>query len=115
MYSEKIFSVSNEAEFQELALDIFGFQYHNNKVYRKFCELLKRSPGKLKRLEDIPFLPIEFFKSHRLISSKSEPEIIFTSSGTTGKQTSKHYVTDLGLYERSFIQAFKNIYGNPED
>lgn len=115
MYSEKIFSVSNEAEFRDLALKVFAHQYHNNKVYRQFCDLLKRNPGKIKELEEIPFLPIEFFKSHRLISSKSEPEIVFTSSGTTGKQTSKHYVTDLSLYEKSFFQAFKNVYGNPED
>lgn len=115
MYSEKIFSVSDEAEFQDLALEIFTFQYHNNKVYRQFCNLLKKSPGRLKNLEDIPFLPIEFFKSHRLISSKSEPEIVFTSSGTTGKQTSKHYVTDLSIYEKSFLKAFENVYGNPED
>ncbi|MDR9456662.1 MAG: acyl transferase [Salegentibacter sp.] len=115
MYSEKIFSVNNEAEFKDLALEIFVFQYHNNKVYRQFCDLLKKSPGKLKKLEDIPFLPIEFFKSHRLISSKSEPEIVFTSSGTTGKQSSKHYVTDLSIYEKSFFKAFENIYGNPED
>lgn len=115
MYSEKIFSVSNEAEFRDLALQVFAHQYHNNKVYRQFCDLLKRSPGKIKELEEIPFLPIEFFKSHRLISSTSEPEIVFTSSGTTGEQTSKHYVTDLGVYEKSFFQAFKNVYGNPED
>lgn len=115
MYSEKVFSVSNEAEFRDLALQVFAHQYHNNKVYRQFCDLLKRSPGKIKELEEIPFLPIEFFKSHRLISSTSEPEIVFTSSGTTGEQTSKHYVTDLGVYEKSFFQAFKNVYGNPED
>ncbi|HEY9184788.1 MAG TPA: acyl transferase [Salegentibacter sp.] len=115
MYSDKIFSVKNETEFRDLALKVFAHQYQNNKVYRQFCDLLKRSPVKIKELEDIPFLPIEFFKSHRLISSNSEPEIVFTSSGTTGKQTSKHYVTDLGIYEKSFFQAFKNVYGKPED
>ncbi|WP_081210574.1 LuxE/PaaK family acyltransferase [Salegentibacter sediminis] len=115
MYSEKIFSVKSEAEFQALAFEIFAYQYQNNKVYRQFCELLKKSPGQLRKLEDIPFLPIEFFKSHRLISSQAEPEIIFTSSGTTGNQTSKHYVTDLKLYEKSFSRAFKNVYGDPED
>lgn len=115
MDSKTIFSVRNEAEFQDLALEIFAYQYQNNKVYRQFCDLLKKSPGKLNKLEDIPFLPIEFFKSHRLLSSRAEPEIIFTSSGTTGNQTSKHYVTDLKLYEQSFLRAFKNVYGNPED
>ncbi|MGY5851555.1 LuxE/PaaK family acyltransferase [Salegentibacter sp. F14] len=115
MYSDKILSIKNGTEFQSLALEVFAYQYKHNNVYRKFCDLLEKRPGTLRNIEEIPFLPIEFFKSHRIISSKSEPEIVFTSSGTTGKQTSKHYVTDLSIYEKSFFQAFKNIYGDPEE
>ena len=115
MLSEEIFSVQNEAEFRDMALRVFEFQYQNNKVYRQFCELLKKNPNNLSSLEEIPFLPIGFFKSHKIVSSTNTPEIIFTSSGTTGMQTSNHYVTDLSLYEKSFLKAFESFYGNPEE
>lgn len=115
MLSEEIFSVKSESEFRELSLRVFEHQYHNNKVYHQFCNLLKREPAGINSLEDIPFLPIEFFKTRRVVSSKITPEITFTSSGTTGKQTSKHFVTDLSLYESSFLRAFDIFYGDPED
>lgn len=115
MLTDEIFSISSEEEFRSLSLKIFEFQYKKNKVYRKFCELLKKSPANVKAPEDIPFLPIEFFKSHTIVSTEAKPEIIFTSSGTTGSQTSKHYVADLNLYERSFFKTFQQVYGNPED
>ncbi|WP_372916786.1 acyl transferase [Salegentibacter sp.] len=115
MLSEEIFSVQNETEFRGLALRVFKFQYQNNKVYKQFCELLNKNPNNVSSLQEIPFLPIEFFKSHKIVSTQNSPEIIFTSSGTTGNQTSKHYVTDLSLYEKSFLTAFERFYGKPEE
>lgn len=110
-----IFSISTPEAFNARALEIFEFQYNNNKIYRQFCNLLNRSPKKVKLLTDIPFLPIEFFKTHKVISSEEPSEKIFTSSGTTGKNTSRHFVTDLELYVESFRKGFKHFYGSVED
>lgn len=115
MLSDEIFSINSNKEFHHLALKVFVFQYENNNVYRQFCDLLKKSPVNVKAIEEIPFLPIEFFKTHRVVSTKATPEIVFTSSGTTGSVTSNHYVTDLRIYEKSFNRAFQNVYGNPEE
>lgn len=113
--SKDIFSISGSSEFNTLALEIFRYQYLNNSVYRNFCDLLNRDPGKIGSVEKIPFLPIEFFKTHSVVSSAKPSEIIFTSSGTTGQQTSKHLVTDLSVYEESFREGFRKFYGNIED
>ncbi|WP_373057728.1 acyl transferase [Zunongwangia sp. H14] len=115
MLKERIFAISSEAEFQHIALEVFQFQYKHNKFYRRFCELLEKNPAEIKNITQIPFLPIEFFKTKTLLSSKEKPQITFTSSGTTGSSTSKHYVTDFGLYETSFNKAFEYFYGNPQD
>ncbi len=70
---------------------------------------------KIDTVEQIPFLPIEFFKTHRIVSTAKKEDIVFSSSGTTGIQTSKHYVADLGLYEESFFRSFRRFVGDPED
>lgn len=110
-----IFSIASKKEFEKITLKVFRYQYENNQVYHKFCNLLKKNPTNVKRIPDIPFLPIQFFKSERIVSNKAPDEIIFTSSGTTGMSTSKHHVTDLSVYETSFRQAFSQFYGNIED
>lgn len=110
-----IFSISSENDFNKLTLEIFKFQFENNPIYRSFCDLLYKHPSDIVRVEDIPFLPIQFFKSHRILSSYSQIEDTFYSSGTTGSITSKHYVTDLNIYEQSFRQGFKTFYGNIKD
>jgi len=110
-----IFSISSKEDFNTLALQIFKFQFENNPVYRSFCDLLYKHPSDIKQVEDIPFLPIQFFKSHKVLSSKSQIEDTFSSSGTTGFITSKHYVTDLSIYEQSFRQGFHDVYGNIKD
>jgi acyl-CoA synthetase (AMP-forming)/AMP-acid ligase II len=84
-------------------------------VYRSFCDLLYKHPSEITSSRDIPFLPIQFFKSRSIISGNAEPAITFSSSGTTGSITSKHHVTDLSLYENSFRTAFAKAYGNPSD
>jgi phenylacetate-coenzyme A ligase PaaK-like adenylate-forming protein len=112
MDHKKIFSISSEEEFREVSLEIFNFQYSNNMVYRRFCDLLKIFPKQVTEVSKIPFLPIQFFKSHEILSSKNSIEKTFSSSGTTGIKTSKHFVTDLSLYEDSFTKAFRHFYGD---
>ena len=111
MDSQTIFHIQTQAEFNSAALAIFKFQYENNTVYQEFCNYLKKTPKKVRELHDIPFLPIEFFKSKQLISSTKKPEALFTSSGTTGSKTSTHYVTDLQIYKESYQKAFEQFYG----
>jgi len=98
-----------------MALKVFRFQYENNPVYQEFCDFLKVEKGNVKSLEQIPFLPIQFFKSHEVLSNSNPIQETFVSSGTTGIITSKHLVTDVSLYESSYKNAFSEFYGNIED
>lgn len=115
MDSKAIFNIKTEAEFNTIALEVFKFQFENNLVYRSFCDLLYKHPSDVKRIEDIPFLPIQFFKSHQIVSTSEAVQKTFTSSGTTGTKTSKHHVTDLKIYENSFKKAFNHFYGAVKD
>ena len=110
-----IFTISNQKQFEKAALKVFRFQYENNLVYREFCAFLKTDVHKVKSLEQIPFLPIQFFKSHKVVSSENPVQATFTSSGTTGNATSNHFVTDVTLYEESYRKGFSQFYGNIED
>lgn len=112
---DKIFNIQSENDFQITALEVFNFQFENNPVYRSYCDLLYVHPSSVKSFTQIPFLPIEFFKTKKVLSSKDSQEIIFTSSGTTGSVVSKHFVTDLKIYEESFTRSFENFYGPVED
>jgi phenylacetate-coenzyme A ligase PaaK-like adenylate-forming protein len=113
--TKDIFNIKTEQQFSDMALDVFKFQFKNNRVYRSFCDLLYKHPSDVKTIQDIPFLPIQFFKTHAILSSKDAIKITFTSSGTTGSVTSKHTVTDLDIYEQSFTKGFEQSYGNIED
>ncbi|MFM2010085.1 MAG: hypothetical protein RLZZ479_476 [Bacteroidota bacterium] len=110
-----IFTISNQKQFDKMALKVFRFQYENNLVYREFCDFLKTDVQKVKTIQQIPFLPIQFFKSHEVVSNSNPIQTIFTSSGTTGMVTSKHLVTDVSIYEESYRKAFSQFYGNIED
>lgn len=109
-----IFSISNQKQFQKLALKIFRYQYDSNRVYREFCELLKIEKQSVKSVAAIPFLPIQFFKSHTILVDDCASETKFISSGTTGN-TSTHYVADLSVYEQSYSLGFAQTYGNIEN
>lgn len=113
--SQDIFTISNAKQFEKIALKVFRYQHENNSVYREFCELLKVEKGSVKSLQQIPFLPIQFFKSHEIVSNSDSIQETFTSSGTTGMITSKHLITDVTLYENSYRNAFSEFYGNIED
>ena len=88
MKTNAIFNIDTPEAFEAQAIQTFTYQYKNNKVYRHFCDLLHRTPQTVKHLKEIPFLPIQFFKSHEVICGNHTPEIVFTSSGTTGSITS---------------------------
>lgn len=113
--TEDIFTISSKKDFEKLTLKVFRHQYDNNIVYKNFCDLLKKDKSNVKSLLDIPFLPIQFFKSHDIISSREAIQETFTSSGTTGMQTSNHFVTDVSIYEQSYRNAFSEFYGNIEN
>lgn len=109
-----IFKIGSEKDFEHYALKIFRFQYEHNSIYRSFCDLLYVHPSDINTINQIPFLPISFFKTHEILSEKNEVERVFQSSGTTGI-TSKHHITDLSIYQKSFNTAFQHFYGNAED
>ena len=115
IHTDEIFNITSDKEFKAVALKVFKFQFENNLIYRSFCDLLYKHPSDIKAIEDIPFLPIQFFKSHNVLSSKDSIKKTFTSSGTTESVTSKHYVTDLSVYEESFQKGFQHFYNNIED
>jgi hypothetical protein len=113
MYTpQQIFAIKSDREFTEAALQAFRYQAVHCAVYRQFIEGLKVDVEGVTNIGQIPFLPISFFKSHRVLSSANPVEVTFTSSGTTGIITSSHYVTDAGWYRESFRRAFNLFYGD---
>lgn len=113
--AEDIISIHTTKEFHKTTMKVFRYQFEHNEVYQKYCLLLQKDPSNVKHITEIPFLPIEFFKTKEIISSLDPIQETFTSSGTTGMATSKHHVTDLSYYEYSFRNGFSKFYGNIED
>lgn len=105
----------SSSDFEKKALDIFRLQYNNNIVYKNYVDALKVDISTIDKPEAIPFLPIRFFKTHRVITGSFSPELIFESSGTTQTVNSKHLVKDAGIYEESFFSGFSRFYGNVKD
>jgi len=112
---EDIISIQTRKEFHKIAMKVYRYQYENNPVYREFCNLIRKTPIEVRSLDQVPYLPIEFFKSKDVLSSTAPIQTTFTSSGTTGTITSKHHVTDLNYYEESFRKGFSYFYGPIED
>ncbi|MES1220444.1 MAG: acyl transferase [Bacteroidota bacterium] len=110
----KIFEINKE-NFDSLALEIFNFQYHNNEVYKAYTDALHIAPAAVKTIDKIPFLPVSFFRTHKVQTTPFQPEIVFESSGTTGMVKSQHFVKDLSLYEESFTRCFESFYGPVKD
>ena len=108
----KIIAKYSKDEFESKALDVFRFQFKNNPIYNEFCHYLGRSSSSVKKLQQIPFLPIHFFKSKKVVATNSDVQTVFSSSGTTGQAFSKHYITDIKLYERSYTKGFQYFYGD---
>ncbi|MFI5185363.1 MAG: acyl transferase [Chitinophagales bacterium] len=106
----KIFSV-DDTGFEQLALELFRFQYKDNLVYKAYTDMLKVDPKKVNTLAEIPFLPIRFFKTHAIKTTEFEAGIVFESSGTTQAANSHHFVKDTAWYRQSFLKAFELFYG----
>ena len=112
---DNIFSIASDAEFEREALQLFRHQAEQCAPYAEYVRLLGIDPSDVTRIEQIPMLPIEIFKSHKVYCGEGEPEMVFTSSATTGMVQSRHYVEDLKLYERAFTEAFRQFYGNEKE
>jgi phenylacetate-coenzyme A ligase PaaK-like adenylate-forming protein len=112
MHSNRLFSVSDYQTFEALSLEIFNYQVGNNEVYGRFVANLGIDKQSIKELKDIPFLPIEFFKSQKIICGNGFAEAIFSSSGTSGMVQSQHLVKDVSIYVESYRQAFQLFYGD---
>lgn len=108
-------AIKSHEDFSTFALDTFRRQYTHNRVYRAYCDLLNKAESDITRVDQIPFLPIQFFKSHRVQSFEGEATQVFTSSGTTATQNAQHLLQSLGHYENSFETAFRENYGAAED
>ena len=107
--------ITNSEAFAAQALALFTYQYENNTVYRSYCDLINTNPVEVKTIQEIPFLPIQFFKTHTIYSPAHPPVNYFESSGTTGQIRSKHYIGDLQTYHQSFEKGFELFYGPIED
>ncbi len=95
-------------------MEIFNFQYRNNAVYRRWCDLIGRKQSQVQGVDEIPYLPISFFKSHKVVSF-STPEVdYFQSSGTTSLLQSRHWIKDPELYRRSYLANFRTFLGSPD-
>ncbi len=109
-----IFS-TDAADFQVRCLEMLRFQHQNNQIYRQWCDAIGLNPGNVNSIEAIPFLPISFFKTHKVVKSVFDAAVVFESSGTTATTSSRHYIKDVMLYRKSFLQAFQQFYGEPSD
>ncbi|WP_374950199.1 acyl transferase [Mucilaginibacter sp.] len=112
---QQIFSLDSDASFEQTALDVFRYQAVNNQVYSEFISGLRIDPHIIRSTDQIPFLPVELFKSRRVVTGDGADGVVFTSSGTTEMVTSSHYVTDVSWYEQSFRRAFALFYGDIRD
>jgi phenylacetate-coenzyme A ligase PaaK-like adenylate-forming protein len=110
-FERDLYSV-NEKNFVDIAVQLFHFQVENNPIYRDYVKHLGIAPAGVSSLHDIPFLPISFFKSHNLKSGNWNPETVFTSSGTTGQQTSQHAVKSLDFYRHHTVRCFEHFFGD---
>ena len=108
------FNINSELEFKKRAIALFNNQFNKNLIYNQYCKLLKIIPSDVKELNQIPFLPIQFFKTHKVISNKKKITHIFKSSGTGGKRSINH-VSDINKYIQSFRKSFEIFYGPIKD
>jgi hypothetical protein len=110
---DRLFAVNSTERFSEAAMEVFRYQASENRVYRRYLETLGTDTTKVNKPENIPFLPINFFKDFDVVCGTEKPETVFTSSGTTGMTVSRHLVTEVDLYRRSSLDGFRKFYGDP--
>jgi phenylacetate-coenzyme A ligase PaaK-like adenylate-forming protein len=111
---DRIFS-ADEDSFDALALEIFLYQSENNPLYKQYLSYIGIKPECIEKVAQIPFLPIELFKNHKIITGNVATEYIFESSGTTGGITSRHYISDISIYNKSIESGFRKFFGDPAE
>lgn len=111
--TEQIFNCKNN--FNNLTKDIFKHQINNNELFKNWAASIQRFSYESLNLESLPFLPISFFKTHKIIQNNLNEVVVFESSGTTQTINSKHFIADIELYKKSFLGAFEMVYGKVED
>jgi len=109
----EIAGIKTVGDFEEMAMKAFIYQYFNNSVYRSFCDHLGIGPGKISGIFQIPFLPIQLFKGHKIVSGEGEVEKIFRSSGTTAGGQSSHFLLHESMYQQSLLEGFRRVFGDP--
>ena len=110
---QDIFNINDHRTFRAAALEVFNYQARHTPVYREYLAALGVDPSTVSEVEQIPFLPVEFFKSHTVMVEWKRAELVFESSGTTGIKPSLHHVADASLYNKSFVSAFQQFYSDP--
>ncbi len=110
---QSIFSIKDEVEFEKKALEVFHFQRDNCLVYKDYVRILNKP--KPTCIEEIPFLPISFFRTRKIITHDKKTEIVFKSSGTTDSERSQHFLADIELYKTSFLRSYEEFIGKPEE
>jgi len=111
---DKILSISSDAEFERVALELFRYQARYTAPHAEYLSLIGVDVEAVQSLGDIPFMPIELFKSRDVYCGESAPEIVFTSSNTGSTVASRHMMASLDVYRRCFVRGFENFYGAPE-
>jgi phenylacetate-coenzyme A ligase PaaK-like adenylate-forming protein len=110
-----IFNISDQPEFHKRTIEVFKYQANNNQVYKDFIKHLHIDWETVSSGSDIPFLPAGFFKSHKIITGSYPVELVFESSGTSGTSVSRHHISDIRIYEESFMRTFSLFYGDPSE
>jgi len=108
-----VFSIKDEVEFEKKALEVFHFQRENCLVYKEYVRILNKPEPTC--IEEIPFLPISFFRTRKIITHDKKTEIVFKSSGTTDSERSQHFLADIELYKTSFLKSYEQFIGKPEE
>ncbi len=114
LLKDRIFRITSPDDFERLVLEIFNLQAVSNKIYNEYLKILKIDAGTITRPEEIPFIPVELFKTNKIITGNAKPALKFESSGTTGTSRSIHWIADPDLYSSSFVKCFNLFYGSPD-
>ena len=109
-----IFEITDRAQFEPLCLETFQFQANNCEIYQSYLRLTEHNPQQVRAMEEIPFLPIELFKTHTVYCGSHPAQHLFTSSATSGMTPSQHHIANLSLYEESCTRAFQLFLGAPD-
>ena len=112
---KSFFEIRDKEDFNDFAIKTFIFQYRNNLVYKKYCDLIGYNLDSVNSVKDIPYLPVVFFKKKKIKSFKGKSKLFFSSSGTTSENLSTHHLNRIENYKESFNRCFKFFYGPLDD